>query len=175
VSYETRVIFEGEPPKGTKRPRVLSSPVKVVALQEDGLQHLSLLGTLTLCRIRTRYQAERPDLEPCPECAKLEQKLSPGKKPPQSKQDAAAAVPVRHGADAALPKRRNENKEVAPQLLKLAERLGRDPEELAQKIPADTLRRLKSPVLEHVTPDGTRRFEHDIKVRSGVRTTGAGA
>lgn len=52
----------------------------------------------------------------------------------------------------------------------LARRSGRDPEELAQRIPADTLRRLKYPMIQHINEDGTRRFEHDLGITEGVRS-----
>lgn len=52
----------------------------------------------------------------------------------------------------------------------LAARLGVDPEKLAERIPADTLRRLKYSMLEQVQPDGTRQYQHDVGViRDGVR------
>ena len=44
----------------------------------------------------------------------------------------------------------------------LAATLGMDAEQLAARIPEDTLRRLKYPVLEHVDPEtGLPKFEHD--------------
>lgn len=46
----------------------------------------------------------------------------------------------------------------------LAARLGVDPEALAERIPADTLRRLKYPMLERIEPDGTRSYEHDLGI-----------
>ena len=52
-------------------------------------------------------------------------------------------------------------------LLRLAKRLGRRPEELAESIPADTLRRLKYPVIETVEPDGTRSYSHDRQISEG--------
>ena len=53
-------------------------------------------------------------------------------------------------------------------LLRLAKRLGKAPEELAETIPEDTLRRLKYPVIETVEPDGTHRYTHDVQVSEGV-------
>lgn len=53
-------------------------------------------------------------------------------------------------------------------LLRLARRLGRKPEELAENIPPDTLRRLKYPVIETVEPDGTRSYRHDVQVSEGI-------
>lgn len=44
----------------------------------------------------------------------------------------------------------------------LAATLGMDAEQLAARIPEDTLRRLKYPVLEHIDPEtGFPQFEHD--------------
>lgn len=52
----------------------------------------------------------------------------------------------------------------------LAARLGTSAETLAERIPADTMRRLKFPMLEHVEQDGLRTFKHDIGIiRDGVR------
>lgn len=56
---------------------------------------------------------------------------------------------------------------VSGQLMRLAQRLGVDPDELAKKIPADTVRRTKYPVIEVVNEDGTRSFKHDIGVTEG--------
>jgi hypothetical protein len=56
------------------------------------------------------------------------------------------------------------------QVQRLAARLGKDPDEIASKIPPDTLRRTKYPVLEQMTPDGKRVFEHDMGIVSGVRS-----
>ena len=50
----------------------------------------------------------------------------------------------------------------------LAANLGSDPEELAERIPGDTLRRLKYPVIEQEQPDGTTKFLHDIGIREGI-------
>jgi hypothetical protein len=52
----------------------------------------------------------------------------------------------------------------------LARRSGLDPEALAERIPADTLRRLKFPMLVTVNDDGTRRFEHDLGIVQGVKS-----
>jgi hypothetical protein len=61
-----------------------------------------------------------------------------------------------------------ERREVSGQLLRLAKRLGKDPDELAAKIPADTLRRTKYPVLEQIDEDGRVTFKHD----AGIITEG---
>jgi hypothetical protein len=52
----------------------------------------------------------------------------------------------------------------AAHLQALAARLGVDPESLAERIPADTLRRLKYPMLEHVEEDGKHSFKHDVGI-----------
>lgn len=50
---------------------------------------------------------------------------------------------------------------------RLARDLGVEPEELAKKYPADTLRRLKYPVRVTVEPDGTRRYDTVVVVAEG--------
>lgn len=52
---------------------------------------------------------------------------------------------------------------------RLARRLERDPDELAKKIPADTVRRTKFPVTEQVNEDGTRTFKHPPGIIDGPR------
>ena len=52
-------------------------------------------------------------------------------------------------------------------LLRIAPKLGKTAEELARKISADTLRRLKYPVKEIAQPDGTTRYEHDLGITDG--------
>jgi len=54
--------------------------------------------------------------------------------------------------------------------LRLANRLGLTPEELVARIPADTLRRLKYPVIETVEEDGTRTYKRDLEVTEGPRS-----
>jgi hypothetical protein len=54
---------------------------------------------------------------------------------------------------------------MAAALQRLARRLGRTPEELARTIPADTMRRLKYPVLEFDEGEGKIRYEHDLGIR----------
>lgn len=56
-----------------------------------------------------------------------------------------------------------------PAVVRLAERLGRDPEELAKSLPADTLRRLSSPMIEELADDGARVFKHDIGISEGIK------
>jgi len=61
---------------------------------------------------------------------------------------------------------------MAAPLLRLAHRLGRSPEELARRIPPDTIRRLKYPVKESPGEvPGSVRFEHDLGIEEGVRST----
>jgi hypothetical protein len=143
----------------------------VSLLADDGLRHLSKLGAQSLCGRRTRVQASFPNREPCTECVEAAEALEPPAKP-QPKQHPDSAVKVTQGPEAALPKQRSQKTELSLQLRALAKTLGRDPKELAESIPADTLRRLKAPVLESANPDGTRKFEHDLKIRNGVRATG---
>jgi hypothetical protein len=52
----------------------------------------------------------------------------------------------------------------AAQVQRIARALGRDAEELAKKIPEDTLRRLKYPLLEHKDETGRLMFKHDVGV-----------
>lgn len=58
---------------------------------------------------------------------------------------------------------------MSAQVQRLARRLGSDADELAGKIPADTLRRTKYPVREEVTADGKRIFKDDLQVVEGPR------
>lgn len=55
----------------------------------------------------------------------------------------------------------------AARIQALAARLGEDAEELASRIPDDTLRRLKYPVLVQPQEDGTTQFKHDLGVIRG--------
>ena len=54
------------------------------------------------------------------------------------------------------------------QVVRLAKRLGKTPEEIAETIPEDTLRRTKFPVIEVLNEDGTRTYKHDEGVSEGV-------
>lgn len=58
----------------------------------------------------------------------------------------------------------------AAQVQRLAKAQGLDAEELAKKIPEDTLRRLKFPVLEQKDANGLSTFKHDIGVVRDGRT-----
>jgi hypothetical protein len=60
-------------------------------------------------------------------------------------------------------------RDMSAQVQRLARRLGKTPEEIAAKIPAETLRRTKYPVIETVNPDGTRSFKHDWGIEEGRR------
>ena len=74
---------------------------------------------------------------------------------------------VVQGPLSSKPKKAKEVRRQAGQVLRLARRLGRNPEELAKSLPEDTLRRLKYPVLESRTPDGKREFKHDLGITEG--------
>lgn len=52
----------------------------------------------------------------------------------------------------------------------LARRAKVDAEALAARIPQDTLRRLKYPMLQHVDEDGLRHFTHDLGIEEGRRS-----
>jgi hypothetical protein len=56
-------------------------------------------------------------------------------------------------------------------LMRLADRLGRNPEELAASIDEDTLRRTKFPVDEIDHEDGTITFKHPLGIIEGRRAT----
>ena len=56
------------------------------------------------------------------------------------------------------------------QVMRLARRLRLDPDALAERIPADTLRRTKFPVIEQVTEDGKRIFKDDPGIIEGPRS-----
>jgi hypothetical protein len=57
------------------------------------------------------------------------------------------------------------------QVTRLASRTNSTPEALASKIPEDTLRRTKFPVIEQLDAQGRRVFKHDIGVSDGRLTT----
>lgn len=52
---------------------------------------------------------------------------------------------------------------------RLAGRLGIDSDELVKKIPPDTLRRTKYPVIETVDENGFRHFDHDLGIQDDGR------
>jgi hypothetical protein len=60
---------------------------------------------------------------------------------------------------------------MAAPVLRLAQRLGITAEALAAKIPADTLRRLKNPVIEQRLPDGRVIFKHDFGIDERMLNT----
>jgi len=66
----------------------------------------------------------------------------------------------------------------AAYVLDLASRANVDPAELADRIPEDTLRRLKYPYITTEQEDGTRTFKHDIGIitdgRRDLRSTDRG-
>lgn len=51
---------------------------------------------------------------------------------------------------------------------RIARSLGKDPAEVAERYPTDTLRRLKYPVRVTTLPDGTRKYENVTVVAEGV-------
>lgn len=59
------------------------------------------------------------------------------------------------------PVARPKGRSVSSVLLRLARRMDADPDAMAERIPEDTLRRLKYPLLETINEDGTRSFKHD--------------
>lgn len=76
----------------------------------------------------------------------------------------------REGIISAEPGRtgsRTERREMSGQVQRLARRLGADPDGIARRISADTLRRTKYPVIETVNEDGTRAFKHDAGIEEG--------
>jgi hypothetical protein len=62
----------------------------------------------------------------------------------------------------------------SPQVVRLAERLGKTPQEILDEIPEDTLRRLKQPLRESVDEEGNRVFDDAIMVTEGIRSQFAG-
>ena len=72
---------------------------------------------------------------------------------------------VAEGLVAAVPKQVKPERRMAAQILRLARRLGKSPDEIAENLPDDTIRRLKYPVLEQRGRDGTRSFEHDLGIK----------
>lgn len=78
---------------------------------------------------------------------------------------------IEQGAAANVPRPRKAVRRMAGQVLRLAMRLGQDPDTIAEKIPDDTMRRLQFPVKESVTPDGKRVFEHDLGIGDRARST----
>ena len=71
---------------------------------------------------------------------------------------------------ATAPLAPGERRQMSAQVQRLARRLGVDPDDLARKIPPDTLRRTKYPVLEIVNEDGTRTFKHDLGIEEATRS-----
>jgi hypothetical protein len=55
-------------------------------------------------------------------------------------------------------------RDMSAQVLRLAKRLGKDPEKLAEEIPPETLRRTKYPVIEEAQPDGSRLYKRDLGI-----------
>ncbi len=68
--------------------------------------------------------------------------------------------------DNEVPSRPTEN---AARVQQLAAVLGFDSEQMAKRIPEDTLRRLKFPLVEQRQPDGTVAFQHDKGITNEVQ------
>ena len=84
---------------------------------------------------------------------------------PETNQEIASSVPERP-KETSSAGRTLGGLRIAPsaQILRLARRLRKDPDELARSIPPDTLRRTHYPVRETVNEDGTRTFKHDPQI-----------
>lgn len=93
----------------------------------------------------------------------------PSKDPinPKANEWMAAEGIVTQGPVSSRPKQQKKTRQQAGQVLRLARRLGKNPEDLAKSLPEDTIRRLKYPVLESRTPDGKREFKHDLGITEG--------
>lgn len=76
---------------------------------------------------------------------------------------------ITHGASAGVPrKKKDPPRRIAGILLRI---FGPRADEVAAKLSDDTIRRLKYPVLESMTPDGKREFEHDLGISNRARST----
>jgi hypothetical protein len=71
--------------------------------------------------------------------------------------ETGALVPGREGS-------RTAPSEPTPQVTRLARRLDVDADELASKIPPETLRRTRYPLIERRMEDGTTVFNHDLGI-----------
>lgn len=82
-------------------------------------------------------------------------------------------VGIEQGAGALVGKQpKPPKRRMAAAIQRLALRLGKDPDEIAAKLPEDTIRRLQYPVVERVAPDGKKReFEHDLGISDRTRST----
>lgn len=60
----------------------------------------------------------------------------------------------------ATPTDSKGKRKMSAAVLKLAERLGSSPDELAAKIPEDTIRRTKYPSVAEKQPDGSIVYKH---------------
>lgn len=69
-------------------------------------------------------------------------------------------------------KKPERQREMSAQVQRLAKRLGKDPDELASEISADTLRRSKYPVIEQTDDQGRRVFKHDFGIVNDARISG---
>lgn len=69
--------------------------------------------------------------------------------------------------DRSQPVRKKTRRDQSAIILRLANRMGIDAEALAARIPPDTLRRSKYPVIEIQNEDGTVTFKHDLGIEEG--------
>ena len=81
-----------------------------------------------------------------------------------------AGAKLRVTAKEARSRARRQIARSAAYVQDLARRSGSNPEVLAQRIPEDTLRRLKYPMHVRVNEDGTRNFEHDLGIVEGAKS-----
>lgn len=87
--------------------------------------------------------------------------------PPQLQRSFALA---RHSATSPQARRPVTARTVlSAHIQRLARKLGVSAEDLASRIPDDTIRRTKYPVTEKVQPDGSTIFEAPPTVQEGVR------
>lgn len=82
----------------------------------------------------------------------------------------------REGVKSSAPERppataSGASRAMSAQVQRLARRLGADPDELARRIPPDTLRRTKYAVIEEVLEDGSRTFRHDPGIEEARRSS----
>ena len=68
------------------------------------------------------------------------------------------------------PVRKRTKRDMSTVVLRLARRLGVNAEALASRIPPDTLRRSKYPVIEDISEDGKVTYRHDPGIVEGRRS-----
>lgn len=79
------------------------------------------------------------------------------------------STPLDFSLDSATARAVSATKQAA-HIQALAAKLGLDPEELAARIPKDTLRRLKFSVIQQLDENGLTKFKHDIGIVADQRT-----